>query len=318
VLALQTCLPSAQVGRRNLSPCKSGIKNFQREDIARLLFKGSGLLSWEQGLGKTLGGLVFTEACLRLGAEDKALFIVPQDIIPQWQREVLKFFGEGKQLTVIRSIIDARRAAQHLRNGGTGWYITYYEAISRNGREFELLPHGRVRHPHPQAGQEYYDWQEEKTKKHPIFQYLDSAEFCPNCTEPAQRGKWHPKRGICSKCGYGHIKLNVKPAYSHLTRAFKDGVIIIDEGTKIKGQNTLMSKSVRGLSARNKLLLTGTPIKNYIPDAFWLLWWALGNNSPRFPFDYYVGPYKFAEEFAVVEYTLDKFGRKEGGAKILP
>ncbi|MFQ6043216.1 MAG: SNF2-related protein, partial [Candidatus Poribacteria bacterium] len=101
-------------------------------------------------------------------------------------------------------------------------------------------------------------------------------------------------------------------------RAFQNGIIIIDEGTKIKGHNTLMSKSVRGLKTRNKLLLTGTPIKNYIPDAFWLLWWALGNNSPRFPFDYHVGPYKFAEEFAVVEYTLDKFGRKEGGNKILP
>jgi len=294
------------------------LKNFQREDIARLLFKGSGLLSWEQGLGKTLGGLVFTEACIRLGAEDKALFIVPQDIIPQWQREVFKFFGDRKELTVIRSILDARRVAEHLKDGGTGWYITYYEAISRNGREFELLPYGQVRHLHPKAGQEYYDWQLEKTLKHPTFQYLESAEFCPNCTEPAQRGKWHPKRGICEECGYVHIKLKVKPAYSHLTRAFKNGVILIDEGTKIKGHDTLMSKSVRGLSARNKLLLTGTPIKNYIPDAFWLLWWALGNNSPRFPFDYHIGPYKFAEEFAVVEYTLDKFGRKEGGSKILP
>jgi len=294
------------------------LKNFQREDIARLLFKNSGLLSWEQGLGKTLGGLVFTEACIRLGAEDKALFIVPQDIIPQWQREVEKFFGDNKELVVIRTILDAHRAQKHLKSGGTGWYITYYEAISRNGREFKLLPHTQVRHPHPQAGQEYYDPQLEETLKHPTFHYFSSQEFCPNCAEPAQRGKWYPKRGICQTCGYVHIKLKVKPAYSHLTRAFNNGVILIDEGTKIKGHNTLMSKSVRGLKARHKLLLTGTPIKNYIPDAFWLLWWALGNNSKRFPFDYLRGPYKFAEEFAVIEYTVDKFGRKQGGNKILP
>jgi len=163
------------------------LKNFQREDIARLLFKGSGLLSWEQGLGKTLGGLVFTEACLRLGAEDKALFIVPQDIIPQWQREVEKFFGLNKELQVIRSIKDAHRAAKHLKNGGTGWYITYYEAISRNGREFELLPYGQVRHPHPKAGQEYYDWQEEKTLKSPISRFSGDCCVHPSSDDAKRR-----------------------------------------------------------------------------------------------------------------------------------
>jgi SNF2 family DNA or RNA helicase len=305
------------------------LKEFQTEDIARLLFKQSGLLAWEQGLGKTLAGLVFAEACIRLGAEDKALIIVPQDLIPQWQREVEHFFGEkrnidgiiGKtprKLEVIRTIADARRVEKHLKKGGTGWYITYYEAISRNGREFELLPHKLVKRPHPKAGEEYYDWREQAYKKYPRLHDVDTQEFCPNCNEPAQHGKWHPKRGICEDCGYSHIKSKVKPAYSRLGKVFQQGIIIIDEGTKIKGNDTLMSKAVRGLKARHKLLLTGTPIKNYIPDAFWLLWWALGNNSYRFPFAYEGGADKFSKEFAVIEYTYDKFGNKIGSPKVLP
>lgn len=55
-------------------------KGFQKADIARLLMKRGGLLAWEMGLGKTLGGLAFAEAAIKLGAEDKVLFIVPQDL----------------------------------------------------------------------------------------------------------------------------------------------------------------------------------------------------------------------------------------------
>ncbi len=289
---------------------------FQREDLARLLIKRGGLLSWEQGLGKTLGGLAFAKAAVQLGAEDKVLFIVPQDLVPQWQRECRRFFN--RELTVIRDIAQARRVRDQLRDGGTGWFITYYEALSRNGRAFQLLPHREYRHPNPRAGQDVYDRITDAYVKAPDYILLDSSEFCPQCSEPAQYGRWYPGRGICESCGYRHIKLKVKAAYSQLTTAFKRGTVIIDEGTKIKSNDSLMSLSVRGIRARFKLLLTGTPIKNYVPDAFWLLWWALGNRSVKFPFDYQGGYVKFAKEFAVSEYTLDDSGRKNSSGRILP
>jgi len=291
-------------------------RKFQREDIARLLLKGGGLLSWEQGLGKTLGGLAFAHAVVKMGAEDKALFIVPQDLVPQWRREARRFFG--KELILIRDIAQARRARDHLRDGGAGWYITYYEAISRNGRRFELYPHCMYCHRNPKARKEVYDYQTGEYIISPDYTELDSSEFCPQCAEPAQHGRWYPRRGICEACGYRYIKLKVKPAYSHLTTAFKKGIVVIDEGTKMKSDDSLMSLSIRGIRARFRLLLTGTPIKNYIPDAFWLLWWALGNRSVKFPFDYQGGYTKFAREFAVAEYTLDEWGSKRGSGKILP
>ncbi|MBN2015903.1 hypothetical protein JW766_03645 [Candidatus Dojkabacteria bacterium] len=291
-------------------------RTFQREDLARLLLKHGGLLSWEQGLGKTLGGLAFARASVQLGAEDKALFIVPQDLVPQWQRECRRFFN--RELTVIRDIPQARWARNYLRDVKSGWFITYYEALSRNGRAFQLLPHQSYLHPNPRAGQDVYDREKDDYVKAPDYILLDSSEFCPQCGEPAQHGKWYPSRGICEACSYRHIKLKVKAAYSQLTTVFKRGTVIIDEGTKIKSNDSLMSLSVRGIRARFKLLLTGTPIKNYIPDAFWLLWWALGNRSVKFPFDYTGGYMKFAKEFAVSEYTLDDDGRKNSSGRILP
>jgi len=288
---------------------------FQKDDLSRLLLKRGGLLSWEQGLGKTLGGLAFAEAAHRLGAEDKALFIIPQDLIPQWQREAKKFFDH--ELTVISNIPEARAVRDHLRSGGTGWYVTYYEAISRNGRKFELLPPIEFNGPNPRAGKKIYDPETHEHHLQPDVIKLHSSEFCPSCYEPNLHGNWNPGSGICMECGYKHRKLNIKAAYSQLTTAFKHGTVVIDEGTKIKSNNSLMSKSVRGIRAAYKLILTGTPIKNYIPDAFWLLWWSLGNASSRFPYDYAGGFTKFAKDFAVSEYSLDTYGSKKS-CKILP
>ena len=39
-------------------------RNFQRDDIARLLLKGGGMLCWEQGCGKTLGGMAFAKGIM--------------------------------------------------------------------------------------------------------------------------------------------------------------------------------------------------------------------------------------------------------------
>lgn len=291
-------------------------RDFQRADLARLLMKKGGLLSWKQGLGKTLGGLAFAMAAVKLGAKDRALFVVPQDLLPQWKREAMRFFG--RELTEIRSIADAREVRKYLRAGGSGWFITYYEAMSRNGRKFELYPYGERTVPNPKAGERIFDYELRDYIIAPAYVTRDDEEHCPSCGEDAKYGEWYPKRGVCEACGHKHIKLKVKAAYSHLTRVFRSGTVIIDEGTKIKANYSLMSLSLRGIKARYRLLLTGTPIKNYIPDAFWLLWWSLGDGIPQFPFTYEGGYNKFVKDFAVVEYTTDQQGGKRSGMKILP
>jgi len=237
---------------------------------------------------------------------------VPQDIIPQWQREAERFFGRKPQ--IISDIAQARKTAEFLAKGGSGWYISYYEALSRNGRVFELKPFGITNHLTTDRVWDMDDCEwKEQTQRVP----LDDKQFCPLCSEPASRGQWYPKRGICEKCGHIHILKKVKPLYSQLTTAFKKGTIVIDEVTKIKSNDTLTSLAVRGLRSHHKLALTGTPVKNFIPDAFWPLWWSLGNNSPRFPFSYDGGYMKFSTMFAVAEYTLGEYSRKEA-KKILP
>lgn len=106
--------------------------------------------------------------------------------------------------------------------------------------------------------------------------------------------------------------------YSILKRAFD--TIIVDEGVKIKSKDSLQGIAVRSLHAKNRLLLSGSPIKGWITDAYWLLHWTLGNASARFPYHYKGGTEKFLDDFGVFEYTAEEFRKSlsKGKRKLLP
>jgi len=266
-------------------------KSFQLEDLSRLAVKGSGVLAHEQGLGKTVQQMGLAEAMPRLyGAQDCALFVVPQDLIPQWQREATKFFG--RTLEVIDGPAKAHAVARRLRADGRGWFVTYYEALSLTGRKDERLP------------EQVLEWSEpdEHGEREPL---LTSADACPACRADGWAG-WQGT--ACRGCGYVHKRLAVRNAASHLAGAFRRGVVCVDELSLIRGDDSLRSKAIRALRARHRFGATGTPISNYVNDAFWGLWWTLGNASERFPYDYQ-GKAKFEADFCVVEHTM---GHKEG------
>ncbi len=279
----------------------SETEDWQLEDLARLVLKGSGVLAWEQGGGKSLGGATLIHAQWERGAAHKGLIVCPQDLVPQWKREIKRFYGEEPEHIV--SPAQARAVARHLKAGGTGLYITHYEVLSLLGRVDEALPIVPIR---AGAGD-----REEAGRT-----ALTSEEFCPRCFSSSKDGWQQQSPHVCQSCRYVHKRLRVKTAGHYLAGAFADGVIVVDEGTLAKGNDSLRSKAIRGLRARHRYLLTGTPISNYVNDVFWLLWWTLGNATLRFPFDYEGGRAKFEADFCVIEY-FRKEGRREN-RKVLP
>jgi hypothetical protein len=83
-------------------------------------------------------------------------------------------------------------------------------------------------------------------------------------------------------------------------------VVVADEGTKIKGEETLIGKGTRQMNPRFRLPMTATPIKNRLPDVFRLAHWSTGAHRlahPRFPFGDEDAE-SFAEEFLVTERNL--------------
>ncbi|HTB50451.1 MAG TPA: SNF2-related protein, partial [Solirubrobacteraceae bacterium] len=295
-------------------------KRFQREDLARALTKtkdgGGFILSWEQGGGKTLGAAGYALGAVRNGARNQVLFIVPQDLIPQYRLDISEKLGI--EVEHISTPAHARAVARHLRDGGEGWYIVHYEVLSLLGVKNEPLPPATFK----TVGAE-----QQRV-------VLDSSEFCPSCHASHDDGWQKESPHVCSalqldeitgrtrSCGYVHKRLRVKSAAHHLAHAFADGVICIDEGTLIKGDSSQRSKAIRGLRARNRLLATGTPISNYVNQVFWLMWWCLGDSSLCFPYSYDGGLAAFEADFCVIEYTYGRRGsatqHRREKRKVLP
>ena len=373
------------------------VRDFQVKDIARMLFKQTGLLSWEQGLGKTAGGIAFYLASTKLTGKAKAqeacLVVTANDLIDQWKREFKRFTGREPRL--IKTHGQARDIARHVKHGGQGLYIAHYGTLSlagtkgknlllppvvvkewkeprriRNTGKYGLYqcidPTGAVRTLEEllQAGEDYItekygeddyrassnhskmtyavrntEWKamptddahadkvqrghipeqfEQVTKK------LTSKDLCPSCQADTRSG-WNgayceAKLANDTTCGYSHYAVKVKPITSQLSTAFRNGVGIYDEIQMIQarasGNDSKRSRALRGPKFKYFLGLTGTPIKNYIDQAFWPLWKSLGNETMRFPYGYEAGPTRFENDFSVIEYV--KNGGRREQRKALP
>lgn len=325
-------------------------KHFQIEDLARLLVKDDGLISWEQGLGKTLGALAFAIAHVLLNnAKEQVLITCPKDLIAQWKRETERFLG--KELTVIKSHGQAKKIAGQLKRGATGWFITYPEALAVVGtrkskpmaeivveeKQEQKLVKGTDRHGYytqDEAGiQTPCDYNDPekvgygyiRPRFDTIIKQITSREVCPECKSDRRSG-WNglfceAEQQDGSICGYTHYEVRVKPIGSLLSVAFKKGIGILDEATMVggsaNGADSQRSKVLRGMRFKRKLGQTGTPIKNYITQAYWVMWWCLGNDSPRFGYDYDGGKLKFEDNFSVIEVARGKDG-KQLGRKSMP
>ncbi|MCA1681227.1 MAG: hypothetical protein LC777_20935, partial [Actinobacteria bacterium] len=293
---------------------RARFRTFQVEDLARLIVKGKGPLGWDTGCGKPLGQLVWSEACPRYWrCQNAALFVMPQDLLDQFQAEAEKFMGRSVEL--VQTPADAKRVDRHVRRGGEGWYATHYEALSRVGRRDEPLPPTALLAPGERRFGALRRDEEGNVKPR---RTVSSSEFCPRCLADLHSG-W--RGGVCRGCGYVHKRVKVRTAASLLATTFRRAVICVDELTETQGDDSLRGKAVRGMRCRHPLGGTGTPISNYVNSAFYGLWWCCGNATSRFPYDI-DGKAQFERDFCVIEHTLGKEGSEQEGRrqrrKILP
>ncbi len=267
------------------------LRGFQRDAVAALLVRGRGILAFEAGLGKTLSALAFAvgrallprfkllscggvvvgvrELASRLFSGEwwggaRVLIVAPQGLVGQWEAEARRFLG--LQLRVVRRPVEARG----LRGEGSFWAITDYDALSRVGARCERLADVDVL----SIGGRVYT----------------SREVCPSCRTDRRRG-WDGTG--CGRCGYLHIRSRAKATYAHLPSGID--TLILDEVHAVKSDWSARSLAVRGLRARAKLGLSGTPIKERVDDLFWPLWCTVGGGD-TFPYGYH-DKSRFVSEF---------------------
>jgi hypothetical protein len=286
------------------------LRKFQIDQLARMLVKGSGLIAWEPGLGKTVAGPAVAESLVKAQkCKDAVLFIIPQDLHDQWLESNERFYG--RKLHLIKKPWEARRVKEHIRNGGTGWFVTDYDKMTQHKKERDddfvvYVESKRVWNP---KTRQYEDREKAWT----------TAQCCPRCRSKKKDGyngeycKAKDKK-TGKQCGYRHLKFKTPTIASILATAFKDGVIVLDEATQMQGANSQRSEAIRGMRAKYRFTLTGTPIKNYVVQAFWPMWWTCGNNSERFPFGY-GDRSKFERDHQVYEEVW--YGKNWGNGKAI-
>ncbi len=261
---------------------------FQRHDIAALLTKGYGILGWDPGLGKTIAGLCFALGAIHLGAKPRVLIVCPQDLVVQWLREVEKFFGAelAGEFLLVSNAEDALRLL-HLSKLVPPhiplYAITWYEALRSAVGEDQPI-------------------------------HREDGGLCGVCRRSirAKDGLFFCSRG----CPYDGVpyRLRRRDAAWFLKKFVKGGVLIVDEATYIKSDTSLRGIAARRLvTAKYRLLLTGTPIKNLLSDLPMLLQLAAKPNSDAYPFPAErVGIDRFSKQFMVVERNLDTGRRRLG------
>ena len=95
--------------------------------------------------------------------------------------------------------------------------------------------------------------------------------------------------------------------------------VVVDEGVRMKGEESEIGLGVRQMTARYKYVLSATPIKNRLPDVFRLAWWATGGGwkaHARWPYpDTTAARDEFAAEFLISERNLSKQDRAAAGSR---
>lgn len=70
---------------------------------------------------------------------------------------------------------------------------------------------------------------------------------------------------------------------SWFKKAFVWRYAVLDEGHTVKNNASLISKSLQGLQAEYRLILTGTPLQNNLSELWSLLHWLYPEVGPVFP-----------------------------------
>jgi hypothetical protein len=197
------------------------------------------------------------------------------------------------------------------------------EAIARLQESFDVLKHLLCARPDPQFRQ-LAPAQQNFILRHFLADKLGRYEATVGTVhEYAQEedGTWQrvdprpetpdprPKRRV--ECIYS-------PSLADLCHdAF--ACVVVDEGVKMKGEDTYVGQGIRKMNPPFRLVLTATPVKNRLPDIFRLAWWASGGRAEahaRFPYrDDPEERAKFAGTFMVSERNITREKNAEENGK---
>lgn len=298
-------------------------KPFQRRDFARAALHDGLILGFSPGLGKTLAGIFL--ALMKVGLHPSnsgkllpskpVLIVAPENLWSQMEQDYQQLFGDA--MPALTRLEDQ----EHFLNLSPlkpGFYISSFTKIALNKvRSIPEVPEECEDNKLAEL-MNFFGVTVADAVAHQLFDEHDNllpvaARAVALCAR--KRIEWADGVGMESK---QRIKCVYSPSLADLVR-HQFECVIIDEAVRIKSEDSIIGIGVRSLEPKYRLVLTGTPIKNRLPDIFFLSAWAcnaLEAANARWPYQANKDGEleRFGEEFSVMSRNLSK-ERREAEAR---
>ena len=245
----------------------------------------------------------------------RVLIVAPGFLHEHWQAEARQHFGIPRLIPLDsqEKYLSARKAA-----GGqlpSGYYLTSFTELGQNGVKRMLDP------DNPK-----YDTDELRrfygVTDREVAEGMMAAGIGAD-PDYIARILCHRRHHEYSKSvgkSVNGIRSTYSPSLAELCRNEFE-CVVVDEGTRLRGfYETYIASGVLTMAPKYRLILTGTPVKNRLPDLFALLYWVSGGNdraTPRFPYDAN-GRGRFSEDFLVCERNLSRERAANYGRTLTP
>ena len=261
------------------------LHGFTLADLATDLPKHRLLLAYNMGLGKTRAAIAAAAA----RGTKHSLFVVPNKLIGEWEREFAALGIGADEVQVITSLsqINGYACAK-----GCGPVETFQKVLDPNNVILD------VRRECQSCGSQAT--RTDKLKRYNLIS-LRTLWTIPKDSPHAGREK---KPGRKDEFGRVVAKERNRLRYSfawYLRRLCE--FVVVDEAYTLANPDALQTRAVFLLEARRRWLLTGTPVRGYPENVLSLLQWTLGRGSALFP------DYDPTEENSVARF-LNAFGTR--------
>ena len=275
----------------------------QRDSIARIIFSPNTLLAHDVGAGKTYTMIAAGMELRRLGKSQKNLYVVPNNILSQWEEMFYKMYPKAKLLVVSnKNFSQSKRMATLERiidEDFDAILMTYscFDLLSLSKKYYEELYEKRLALL-DRASANFHSKADVERKRRSINRTLEKLQ------ENAPR----------TVCDIPFDELGINTLFVDEAHNYKN--VPLDSGiSRVKGFNKAGSHKCEGMMDKvhcvqrqndggRIILATGTPITNSITDIF-VLQKYLQNGELEFlgiqNFDSWVG--MFAKK--VTEFEID-------------
>ena len=239
---------------------------YQKNAVARIIFTPNTLLAHDVGSGKTYIMIASGMELRRMGLSKKNLYVVPNNIVGQWQKIFLEMYPDAKILTVdSKSFVPSKRETvlEKIRDEEFDGIIMAYSC-------FEQIP----------LSQEFYinELQDMKEKVNDLLS--DSKKITKRLSNKKEKLEKQLAElattldnidsGVFfDELGISRLYVDEAHNYKNVPIETKaDNVLGITRGGSKKCKDMLDKVRVVQKSGGGVVMVTGTPITNSITDAF--------------------------------------------------